>query len=192
MARTRQKRTLQTRARLISAASDLIARQGFEALRVEEVVLRAGVAKGTFFAHFKDKDGLMELVIAERIDAHLDRLEALPPPADVDALADGLMPMMNFMTCERYVFDVILRHSGAAALERIGPIAMTFERRLKVLAPWLAEGPFRKDVSPDMLAEGVDAFAFQAMALNFCALHQSQALGERLLPHLRAWLTPAV
>ncbi|MDA0341119.1 MAG: TetR family transcriptional regulator, partial [Proteobacteria bacterium] len=45
MARAIQKRTLETRARLIAAAEEIIAESGFEALRVEEVVLRAGTAK---------------------------------------------------------------------------------------------------------------------------------------------------
>ncbi|MBL6598875.1 MAG: TetR family transcriptional regulator, partial [Alphaproteobacteria bacterium] len=48
MNRPVQKRTLETRARLIAAAEALIDDAGYEALRVEEVVLGAGVAKGTF------------------------------------------------------------------------------------------------------------------------------------------------
>ena len=60
MRKPRQKRTLETRARLIAAAEAVVEQSGYEALRVEEVVLRAGVAKGTFFAHFGDKDELMD------------------------------------------------------------------------------------------------------------------------------------
>ena len=48
MAKAIQKRTLETRARLIGAAKDIIRENGFEAMRVEEVVLRAGTAKGTW------------------------------------------------------------------------------------------------------------------------------------------------
>ena len=47
-----QARTLKTRAKLLSAATALIAHSGYEALRVEEVVVKAGGAKGTFFSHF--------------------------------------------------------------------------------------------------------------------------------------------
>ena len=80
MARAVQKRTLETRARLQAAAEEIISEAGFEALRIEEVVLRAGTAKGTFFAHFKDKDALMDLIIGARIDAHLEELAAGNPP----------------------------------------------------------------------------------------------------------------
>jgi AcrR family transcriptional regulator len=79
MIRTVQKRTLATRARLIEAATSVVAEKGYEALRVEEVVQRAGVAKGTFFAHFADKDALMDLLIGERIDQFLDELEVALP-----------------------------------------------------------------------------------------------------------------
>lgn len=190
MARAIQKRTLETRARLVEAAQEIIAESGFEALRVEEVVLRAGTAKGTFFAHFKDKDALMDLIIGDRINACLDALERKAPPRSVEKLAKALMPLCKFMTCERYVFDVILRYSGAAAVEEVGPIATTFGRQVEVLEGWLTKVSFRQDISAELQAEGVQAFMIQAMATNFCALHNAQSIEERLMPYLRAWLMP--
>lgn len=192
MAKTVQKRTLETRSRLISAANDLIAQGGFEALRVEEVVLRAGVAKGTFFAHFKDKDALMDLLIGERIDGFLDQIEAQPTPQNVAQMAETLMPLLEFMACERYVFDVILRRSGAAAVEEIGAIAMTFGRQAEVVSAWLSGGSFRKDLSPELMADGIQAFLVQAIALEFCALHRGQGLGDRFKSYLQAWLMPVI
>ena len=190
MARAIQKRTLETRARLIAAAEAVIDTAGFEALRVEEVVLRAGVAKGTFFAHFKDKDALMDLIIGARIDKALDALQAAPAPRTPDQMADALMPLCELMTCERYVFDVIMRYSGAAAIEEVGPIAMTFGRQVEIFESWLSDGAFRKDIAPDLQAEGVQAFMIQAMAVRFCALHNSTSIRDRLAPYLRAWLAP--
>ena len=190
MARAVQKRTLETRARLVAAAEELIAEAGYEALRVEETVLRAGVAKGTFFAHFRDKDALLEQLIGARIDAELDRIEALPPPASIDQLITALMPLVAVMTSERYVFDLILRYSGAAAVAEIGAIAQAFGRANDVLAHWLSQGPFRKDISPELMSEGVQALLIQAMALDFCALHEGQTLRQRLTEYLNAWLLP--
>lgn len=190
MVKAVQKRTLKTRARLLAAAEAQIEAAGFEALRVEEVVRAAGVAKGTFFAHFRDKDALMDQLIGARIDAHLDRIESSPRPTSVAELVAALRPLMHFMTCERYVFDVILRHSGAALAEEIGPIANTFGRFDQVLGRWLEKGPFRNDVSPQMLAEGLQAFLIQVMALHFCALHQETRMERRLEDYLRAWLLP--
>jgi AcrR family transcriptional regulator len=187
-----QQRTLETRSRLTSVADELAAEKGFEALRIEEVVQRAGVAKGTFFAHFKDKDELMDLLIGERINTLLDRMAAGPAPSDADQLARRLMPLVELMSSERYVFDVILRRSGAMAVEEIGPIASTFGRLGELMGQWLAQGAFRKDVPLEILVEGVEAFLVQTLALNFCALHKDKSMKARLQPYLRAWLAPSV
>lgn len=185
-----QQRTLETRDKLIATAKALVAESSFEALRTDEVVRRAGVAKGTFFAHFADRDSLMELLIGERINQHLDTLAAGPAPAGVDALVQALQPLLDFMASERHVFDIILRRSGAAAAEDIGPIAWTLDRLGQILAPWLTAPGFRQDVPPDILAEGIQAFALQTLALNFCALHADGPgpLVARLGVYLRAWL----
>lgn len=190
MARAVQKRTLETRARLVAAAEEIIALVGFEALRVEEVVLKAGTAKGTFFAHFKDKDALMDLIIGARIEAHLEALAAAETPRTPDEMADALMPLCAFMTSERYVFDLILRYSGAAAVEEIGAIAATFGQQMEIFMGWAAAVKFREDISPELQAEGVQAFMIQAMAAKFCALHNAQSIKERLVPYLEAWLKP--
>ena len=185
-----QQRTLETRARLTEVAQALVTEKGFEALRIDEVVQRAGVAKGTFFAHFNDKDELMDLLIGERINAQLDRMSAAAPPRNAEQLARRLMRLLELMASERYVFDVILRRSGAAAMEEIGPIATTFERMGQVWGPWLATGDFRRDVSVELLVEGLQALVVQTLALHFCALHQHKPMKDRLLPYLRAWLGP--
>lgn len=185
-----QTRTLKTRAKLIEAAQVVVDEAGYEALRVEQVVASAGVAKGTFFAHFKDKDALMEQLIGPKVDSYLDAIETLPAPKDVEGLVQALMPLVGFMTSERYVFDVILRHSGAAAKETVGPIAQNFQRTGMVLGPWLAMGPFRNDISPELLADGVGAFLIQAMALHYCALHNEMLMQDQLRIYLNAWLMP--
>ena len=92
MAKAVQQRTLKTRAKLLDAAQAVVSESGYEAMRVEEVVLRAGTAKGTFFAHFKDKDALMELIIGARLDTYLAELEAAPDPHAVEALAQSPVP----------------------------------------------------------------------------------------------------
>lgn len=186
-----QKRTLETRSRLLAAAAELVAAQGFSGLRTEEVVKRAGVAKGTFFAHFPDKESLMDHLIGAQLGDYLDAMAVGPAPVTPESLVDALLPMLDFMTCERYLFDVVLRRSGAAAVEEIGPIAETFARFIDIVTGWAARGRFRTDVPPEVLAEGVQAFAIQAMALNFCARYNTMPLRTRLLPYLDAWLCPA-
>ena len=190
MERAIQKRTLQTRAKLVAAAQQLIDQSGYEALRVEEVVRRAGVAKGTFFAHFKDKDALMDLIIGTEIERLAEAAGRQPNPQNVEEFASSMMPILEFMTCERYVFDVCMRKSGALAAEEVGPIASAIWQIDQVVSGWIASGEYRRDISVEFLSEGVQAFMMQAMALKFCALHNSSSVHERFLPYLRSWLLP--
>ncbi|AIR70461.1 TetR/AcrR family transcriptional regulator [Dickeya fangzhongdai] len=191
MMKRTQQRTKETRARLMATARQLVAEHGYDSLRIEEVVARAGVAKGTFFAHFTDKETLMDQLIGEQIDELLDDMEAKQPPENLPEWVECLLPRMTFMTSERYVFDIILRRCGAAAIEEIGPIAQTFDRYIHIVVRWLAAGTGRKDVPVEILADGVQAFETQTMALHFCAAHNQVALRDRMLAYLQAWLLPA-
>lgn len=57
----------QTRQLLFSATLDLIAEKGFTGTTVDEIVERAGVAKGTVYYHFKSKAELVEALIAQHL-----------------------------------------------------------------------------------------------------------------------------
>lgn len=189
-----QQRTLKTRASLVTAAQEIIDEVGYEALRTEEVVKRAKVAKGTFFAHFPDKDALLDLLIGEELNHCIDETGKLPAPKSVDALVEQLMPLLNLMSRSRMVFDVIVRYSGAAAIEEVGPIAENFGKQLDLFILWFdpsGDHPFRRDISPELMGEGVQAFAIQAMALKFCNLHNDVDIAKRLTQYLSAWLLPS-
>jgi AcrR family transcriptional regulator len=58
---------------------EFIAR-GFAATRLDDVAKRAGVAKGTIYLHFKDKEALFEELIRTAIVPLVNRLAAGPPP----------------------------------------------------------------------------------------------------------------
>lgn len=187
-----QQRTLETRARLVAAAQQLVAESGYEALRIDELVDRAGVGKGTFFAHFGDKDGLMDWLVGQELSVLMDAAQARRPPVTVEQLVERLQPVLAFAASERCVFDIILRRSGAAAVEDIGAIATALDRLVHLVAGWIAVGGFRQDAPVAVLAEGVQAFAMQALALNFCALNNRVSVRQRLLSYLRPWLQAPV
>ena len=194
MSRAPQKRRLETRARLLAAASELVGEGGFDALRVEEVVLRAGVAKGTFFSHFGDKDALMAEMIGERLASVMDDLKAALPPKDAAGMADALDPLIEEMASERVVFDIVLRYSGAAGVTDIGPIAQNFIDQVYLFVAWvtpLRGVSIRDDVDVMLQAEGIQAFLLQAIALSYCAVEGQVDRRARLRTYLDAWLTAA-
>ncbi len=58
------KKKARTRSQLIAAAVDVIAERG-EAFSVSDIVSRAGVASGTFYNYFTDREELIDAVVPE-------------------------------------------------------------------------------------------------------------------------------
>src|SRR3979411_597277 len=61
------------------AAMDEFIARGFSATRLDDVARRAGVAKGTIYLHFKDKESLFEELIRTALVPLIGRLHAPPP-----------------------------------------------------------------------------------------------------------------
>jgi AcrR family transcriptional regulator len=80
-ASNRAERAAERRSAIIEAAMDEFIAQGFAATRLDDVAKRAGVAKGTIYLHFKDKEALFEELIRTAIVPLVNRLAAGPPPA---------------------------------------------------------------------------------------------------------------
>ncbi|HML50682.1 MAG TPA: TetR/AcrR family transcriptional regulator [Propionicimonas sp.] len=73
------------REELLDIAWELGRTHGFEALRVEQIVQTAGVAKGTFYHYFAAKDDVMEALIqrfADGLFTELSRASAAASDAD--------------------------------------------------------------------------------------------------------------
>lgn len=69
---------------------EFIAR-GFAATRLDDVAKRAGVAKGTIYLHFKDKESMFEELIRTAIVPMINRLWSTPPQpgASVRDMVEG-------------------------------------------------------------------------------------------------------
>jgi AcrR family transcriptional regulator len=67
-ASTRAERSAERRTAIVEAAMDEFIARGFAATRLDDVAKRAGVAKGTIYLHFADKESLFqELIRAEMV-----------------------------------------------------------------------------------------------------------------------------
>ena len=55
----RQQAAQETKRKLITAGLELIKESGFDAINVEDITKKAGVAKGTFYIYFKRKEDIV-------------------------------------------------------------------------------------------------------------------------------------
>jgi AcrR family transcriptional regulator len=90
-ASNRAERAAERRGAIIEAAMDEFIARGFAATRLDDVAKRAGVAKGTIYLHFKDKESMFEELIRTAIVPMITRLWGTPPQpgASVRDMVEG-------------------------------------------------------------------------------------------------------
>src|SRR5215831_1807480 len=112
---TRQMRADDTRHRLFQAAAQLFALHGYHDTTVDQIVQKAGVAKGTFFVHFATKDAVItELVRHEVRAARRARTAALGQGGTpLDAIMATFVALGEEASASRQVSRAVL----AAILE---------------------------------------------------------------------------
>ncbi len=87
-ASSRAERAAERRAAIIEAALDEFIARGFTATRLDDVAKRAGVAKGTIYLHFKDKESMFEELIRTALVPLIGRLA--PPPLAGGSIRDAV------------------------------------------------------------------------------------------------------
>lgn len=73
----RKARSGERRDAILSAALDEFSTRGFEAARLDDVAKRAGVAKGTIYLYFRDKEALFQELIRATLTPLVGTIEAL-------------------------------------------------------------------------------------------------------------------
>jgi AcrR family transcriptional regulator len=73
---SRREKTAATRSAILSAALEEFSGRGFAATRLDDVSRRAGVAKGTIYVHFRDKESLFEELVKEELGPMVGMLQS--------------------------------------------------------------------------------------------------------------------
>src|SRR5713101_2168853 len=89
--RRRSQTSAARREAILAAALDEFAARGFANARLDDVARRAGVAKGTIYLYFRDKETLFQELVRSVISPLIARFEAA---VEVDvparAIAEGI------------------------------------------------------------------------------------------------------
>ena len=97
---------------ILAAAFEEFAAHGYAASRVEDVAQRGGIAKGTIYLYFKDKEGLFRAVVRSMIRPVFDRL--IPFVENFSGSAEALL-------CELQArhYAHVVRNAKARAILRL-------------------------------------------------------------------------
>jgi TetR/AcrR family transcriptional repressor of nem operon len=76
---------LDTRENILDAAQRLVARKGYMAVGLSEILAEAGVPKGSFYHWFDSKDAFGEAMMQRYFDRYLSALDGIIADRDQDA-----------------------------------------------------------------------------------------------------------
>jgi AcrR family transcriptional regulator len=77
-----EQRSTETKTKIIEAAIDLFAEQGYDATSVQQIVDRAGVTKGALYHHFTAKEEILYRLYGEHFADDLAELERILASGD--------------------------------------------------------------------------------------------------------------
>lgn len=108
------RRRLQSRRRLLDAAREHFVAYGYDRTRPQDIARAAGVATGTFYLHFRDKEAVF-LAFADEAQTHLleDCREQL---AHVEGVTERVHAFIRAM------FDHAERHPGVLQVAFLDPV----------------------------------------------------------------------
>src|SRR3954453_10780815 len=147
----RTRRRTETRQRLCEAAVELIAEQGFSATTVDDIALRAKVAKGTVYYNFKSKTALFEELLRYGVGLLTDEFRAavagLPPR---DAVAALVRAELDYIRRYRAFAQLLLSEMWRTNREWQQTLILLREQAIAVIAETVQAGVDSGDLPSEM------------------------------------------
>jgi len=105
------RRVRRSRQAIREAFVSLVLEHGFDAVSVEDIVRRADVARATFYAHFRDKNDLLTIIVADLAE---DLSERYAPLASTGPVFQGAVVRVLFRHADQHRPLYRLMLSGAS------------------------------------------------------------------------------
>jgi AcrR family transcriptional regulator len=144
------------RRTILGAALSVFAARGYEAARLDDVAAAAGVAKGTLYLYFKDKEALFEELVRGAVTPIIDAVSAaaLQPdlrPTDILTLFFSLFQREVLATDRKYLLRLIIaegpRFPGIAAFYYREVVVRGMLLMRSIAAQAVARGEFSTDAA---------------------------------------------
>lgn len=156
----RQRVKVLFRDELLQAAEELFAEQGLQAAKLEDIANRAGVAVGTIYNYFADRNALLQAVMERRRQElnedskNLEReTQGCPFHERLDAFLRGLLEHLDH---QRRFYSILVQAECTPLKTHLlnpgeGPFADVYRHAEKLLAEGVSSGCLRKE-SPVFLS----------------------------------------
>jgi len=154
----RERSRLETRRRLIEAGTKLFAHRGFARTRATDISREAGVATGTLYVHFADKEDLLREILFqgfEEIHSVIRQIAETKYSTVKDSVHAHSEALVGFAAEHPALFQILFSTevaTTAAGSELLSALATHQEERLR---EGMAEDYFRRDLDPAVAAHAV-------------------------------------
>ena len=128
------KKGMKRKEELLKIAYQMFLMKGYEETSVDEIIEKAGIAKGTYYYYFKSKEQMLEEVIGMMLDEEVKRAEAikeqdLSVPEKIVGIIAAIRPDPVEMTIE----DALNKPENIVMHEKIN------RRLIEMVVPILSE-----------------------------------------------------
>jgi AcrR family transcriptional regulator len=178
---SREEKKRETRCRIIEAAKRLFSEKGYESTTVAQITEEAGVAKGTFFNYFENKDEIMCDLQGQWAFEQIAMLRDKPGPVTprMNAL---LVELGSRMDMNRQLARAMFQ-SAASGPEAVCLQDEIYRKLYEGLAPVMAAGQecgeFTKVIPAWMLAQ-MAVQTYYGVLLHFSLGQGDDRLSEQL------------
>jgi len=199
----RRRRPDERPSQILEAALDVFGEHGLAAARLDDIAKRAGLAKGTIYLYFPNKDELFRAVIRSTLVAELERAEsrltAGTPEEQLDGFMHGYWQFMcspTFERVHRLVTSEIPKFPDLARFYGTEVIARGHRLVSGIIHDGIAAGVYR-DCDPTATARMIMGMFFihglwrtKRLYMPHLAVVSDRVMFDQLSDFLRAALRP--
>jgi AcrR family transcriptional regulator len=134
----------QRREQILEAAGEVFAEKGYHSASISDVIVRAGIARGTFYLYFTGKHNVLEAIL----DGVLNTLRARIMPIEVgpDArppnvqLHENIRRVLSFAIDQPVLTRLVLEHGLAPDDEVAGRVTRFWDHVAEMIEASLTQG----------------------------------------------------
>ncbi len=143
-----------TRDAIVASAVELFARNGYGAVRVEDVARAAGVSRTTFYNHFAEREEILATLLERLLGAEVEEeapADGSPPLARVrETIRAAIRRMLAQEQLARFVYNLPVRHESLLKPDAPATPAV-FRAVHRLIEEASARGEVRDDVPVELL-----------------------------------------
>jgi AcrR family transcriptional regulator len=132
------------REQILAAAKEVFAERGYHNASINDIIRRAGIARGTFYLYFESKQKIFESILDQalvELRSRITRIEtgegAEPPQTQ---LRGSLVRVMEFVLGDPHFSRLLLSHSMTGDAEAIAQVDGFYEHTRRLIASSLDYG----------------------------------------------------